>query len=81
MKPIGFTFDLMTGMGDLMIDQLSKTEPTESEWISNIRPLAVLRSPITDDEIYKIICDNPPPGHLELYDFARRIEAYVKGAV
>ena len=71
----------MTGMGDLMIDQLSKTEPTESEWISNIRPLAVPRSRMTDDEIYQIICDNPPPGHLDIYEFARRIEAYVKGAV
>ena len=81
MKPIGYAYDLMTGMGDLITDQLKTTEPTESQWISNIRPLTVLRSRMTDDEIYKIICDNPPPGHLDLYDFARRIEAYARGAV
>jgi hypothetical protein len=80
MKPIGYAYDLMTVMGDLITDQLKTTEPTESEWISNIRPLAVLRSRMTDDEIYKIICDNPPHGHLDLYDFARRIQAFLQGA-
>jgi len=81
MKPIGYAYDLMTVMGDLIIDQLKNSQPVESEWISNIRPLAVLRSRMTDDEIYKIICDNPLPGHLELYDFARRIQAFLQGAV